>query len=207
MDNLYRPVNPEDIPKMALNDVFKLVLKSNQGVVEINNIFHYRQTFGVTGGSILAQEFINEVFPAIQSVVSDQVTFVGVEYLNYDDNSDFGIDASIAGETGDRPGEPLPTFNAWGFQYNRETRDTRNGSKRFSPISELDQAYGSPTAPMLTVLQACASSLGQYINIGGTEIWQPVIARLTPDGSTVLLTNDVKNVTYTRLTSQVSRKR
>lgn len=191
---------------MSAGDVYKLTLKSHQGAVQINNVFHYRQTFGFTGGDILAQEFINEVYPDILPILSNYVTMDEVEWLNYNDDSDFGINNSIANDTGGQAGEVLPTFNAWGFQYNRETRSTRNGAKRFSPIAEADQNFGIPTAAAIARLDTCAASLGQFVNLGGTEIWQPVIARLSADGSTVLLTNDVKNVTFKRLSSQTSRK-
>lgn len=191
---------------MAIGNVFKLVLNSKLGLKPFTNVFHYRQTFGVTGGEILAQEWINEVFPHIQSVVTVNTEFVSVEWLNYDNLADFGVDDSIAGQTGARAGESLPTFNTWGFQYNRETRATRNGSKRLGLISELDCAYGTATGAMLPVLQAAANGLAQFVNLGGTEIWQPVIARLSPDGATVLLTNDVVSVDYKRMTTQNSRK-
>ena len=191
---------------MAIGDIFKITLVSHQGAVQFNNVFHYRQTLGVLGGNILAQEFINEVYPHIKSIVSSFTVFDEVQWLNYNDLGDFGIDASIAAEIGDRAGEVIPTWNAWAFQYNRTTRETRNGSKRFSSVSELDQNFGDPTAPMLPVLEAAASGLEQFVNFGGTEIWRPVIARLDATGSTVLVTNDVQSVTFKRLASQTSRK-
>lgn len=191
---------------MSIGNVFKLILHSHVGGTQQANIFHYRQTFGVLGGDILAQEFINEVFPDIRSILSVNTVFDSVEYLNYNNTADFGIDDSIAGVTGARSGETLPRFVCYAFSYNRETRDTRNGSKRFGSIAESDQAYGDALVTWLPQLQIVADSLGQFVNLGGTEIWRPVIARLSPDGSTVLVTNDVKNVTYTRISSQNSRK-
>lgn len=197
---------PEDVTQMAAGDVFKITLNSHQGAVPFQNVFHYRQTFGVTGGDILAQEFINEVYPHIQSITSVFTVYDSVEWLNYNDLGDFGIDASIAGELGLRPGEVLPTWNSWAFQYNRTTRETRNGSKRFSSVSEDDQNFGEAIGAMLPFLEAAATGLEQFVNFGGTEIWRPVIARLSPDGASVVLTNDVRSVTYKRLASQTSRK-
>lgn len=191
---------------MSLGDRYKLTLVSQSGSTTVNNVFHYRQTLGVLGGEILAQEFINEVYPHIRSIVSNQIVFQRVEWINYDDLADFGEDDSIAGEGGERPGTTLPRFNVWSFIYNRTTRATRNGWKRFSTVAEDDQDNGAATAAMLLLLQDAANGLEQFVNFGGTEIWRPIIVRLDAKGSTILEENNVRSVTYRRLSTQNSRK-
>lgn len=191
---------------MAAGDIFKLTLHSTLGTEEAANVFHYRQTIGVLGGEQLASSWIDEVYDEIKALVSVVTVFRSVEWLNYNDLADFGIDTSIAAQTGARSGEALPSYNAWAFQYNRETRSTRNGAKRFSAIAESDQAYGAPAAVATDVINNCAASLGQLINFGGTEFWEPVIVRLNAAGDTPIVVNGVKNVTFKRITTQSSRK-
>lgn len=191
---------------MAAGDIFKLVLHSRLGTEDAANVFHYRQTVGVLGGEQLADAWITEVYDEIKALVSVVTVFQSVEWLNYNDLGDFGINTDIAAQTGARTGEALPSYNAWAFQYNRETRATRNGSKRFSAIAEGDQAYGAPAAIANDIINNCASSLGQLINFGGTEWWEPVIVRLNEAGNAPLVVNGVKNVTFKRITTQSSRK-
>lgn len=191
---------------MSAGDVLKLSLNYRVGLQVATNVFHYRQTIGVLGGEQLASAWITEVFDEIKAVSSSVTTYVDVSWLNYNDPTDFGIDPSIGGQVGARAGECLPIYNAWGFQYNRESRITRNGAKRFSAIAETDNNNGAPAPGSTTMLTNLGNSLGQLINFGGTEWWEPVIARLTPDGSAVLLVNGVKSVTFKRITTQNSRK-
>lgn len=200
------PKKGHDVTAMGFGDIIKLTLVSTVGGQTLNNVFHYRQTIGVLGGEMLAQEFINEVLPDLKPIISSSTLFRSVNWYNYDDISDFGVDDSILGEAGTVGGETLPTFTCWAFQYNRTTRATRNGSKRFGTISENDNQNGNASPLALPKLVTAANSLGQFINLGGTEIWRPVIARLSPDGASVILTNDVRDVQYKRITTQNTRK-
>lgn len=189
-----------------MGDIFKLTLVSTVGGQTLNNVFHYRQTIGLTNGNILAQEWINEILPDLKPIISSSTQFRSLNWYNYNDIADFGVDDSILGEAGTVGGETLPTFTAWAFQYNRTTRATRNGSKRFGTISETDNQNGNASPLALPKLTTAAASLGQFINFGGTEVWRPVIARLSTDGASVVLTNDVRDVSYKRITSQNTRK-
>ena len=191
---------------MSIGDRFKLTLNSQSGSTPMQNVFHYRQTLGVTGGNILAEEFINEVFPHIVSILSNTTVWQSVDWINYDDLADFGTNDSILGTVGDKAGNSMPRFNAVSFIYHRDTRATRNGAKRFSVYSEDDQNGGTPDPDFLIALQAAAEGLEQFINLGVTEIWRPIIARLSSDGSSIVLVNDVESVTFNRLTTQNSRK-
>lgn len=191
---------------MPAGDVYKLTLVAASGGTPITNVFHYRQTFGLSGGGVLADQFIEEIFPLIQDVVSNQTIFDRVEYLNYNDVADFGIDDAIQGETGERIGDTLPRFNAWSFFYQRTTRATRNGAKRFGVVSENDQTNGAADMDMLVILENTADGLSQFINLGGVDIWKPIIARISENGQEVLLENDVQAVQYRRLSTQNTRK-
>lgn len=191
---------------MPAGDVYKVTLVAASGGTPITNVFHYRQTIGLSGGGALAGEFIQEIVPLIQDIVSNQTIFDRVEYLNYDDVADFGIDDSIQGDTGERVGDTLPRFNAWSFFYQRTTRATRNGAKRFGVVSENDQTNGSADMDMQTILENTADGLSQFVNLGGIDIWKPIIARISENGQEVLLENDVQDVQYRRLSTQNTRK-
>jgi hypothetical protein len=191
---------------MSFGDVFKLTLKGTLLGQQTNNVFHYRQTVGILGGSTMVDRFLAEVFPDIKSVLASQATFTAVEWINYNDPSDFGLTPITTGQNGARSGEVLPAFIAWGFNYNRSSRVTRNGSKRFAGVMEGDVINGLAVPAFLNVLEDVAGQLGQDLQAGLTEMWRPVIARISTDGATVIQTNDVQNVTYRRITTQNSRK-
>lgn len=191
---------------MAAGDIFKLTLNSRISGQEMANVFHYRQTIGVLGGEQLASSWVTEVFDDIRLIISNTCVFVDVTWINYNDLGDFGVNTDVAGIFGNKAGEALPMYNAWAFQYNRETRVTRNGSKRFSGIVEADQSLGVALPGVLPELDSVASSLGQLINFGGTEWWEPVIARIPPGATAPTVINGVRDVTYKRITTQNSRK-
>lgn len=201
---------------MAIGDVYRLTLRSTQVNEPGNpylNVFYYRIVTS-PGSQVevdgLLAAFDNSVLGDLGQVISDTVTFDlldAVQATPLGPGSLFGQRVPSTTTIGQVSGAAMPQFVSWGFRYNRGTRLTRNGYKRFSIPGENDVDGDSPTASAQTALNTLAATLGGLIaNIGNVVEAVPVIAR-TDNTGTVLQSNSVASVQFYGVTSQNSRKR
>lgn len=190
--------------------LFRVVLHSDRvGYVgnEFINVFGYKSFLTVSSEEeALSGEFISQVLPAIKNIVNVAQSFSRVEVQNVTNGTGYFDQLLIPAQGGVRTGEQLPQFNAWGFKYNRKNIGERSGGKRFGVCSETDQNDGFPTAGMLTVLNTTAGVLGDPILEGVVETWFPVILHKPIPVSYPWSSHDIAGVTFSQLTSQVSRK-
>jgi len=172
----------------------------------IVNIFYFAEVD--TGDVVL----LAQVLTAFKADVYDTI-------ITAQQNSVMGLDLrarriggvqedtlSLLGDDGLRPGPALNSFSAWGFKLDRTTIDTRNGSKRFTGISETDVEGNEPASLMDTILDDVAAVLAINLAMANGAILEPVIFRQGSFVDPDWFGNFVSDAIFTAVTSQVSRK-
>lgn len=162
---------------MAIGDHYRLKLSGNYLGQTIINTFYYENVLTNSTAPFLNLDFLDDILPAIQAVVSDQVTFTDTEVQNLDNPSDFSV--SAFSNPGLRAGQPTPPFVAWGYTLYSNNLVHRSGGKRFAGVAEPDIDNGVPVGSVLTPLNLLAIRMGAALPTGGTAVWRPRIARIT----------------------------
>lgn len=149
--------------------------------------------------------------PAVQQIATADLTFERVEVDNVTDGLSFGSFASSA--TGTVAGNAFSPFATWYFRYNRSTKITRSGGKRFGGVAEVEVADGVAVTSFLPTLSAAANDLEQSVTwLNPTDPtnavgMSPVIVGRKPAGGYDLArVNKVESVQYVSVSTQNSRK-
>lgn len=178
------------------------------GVNEFINVFGYHDQLALpVAMSELANHFESDVLPDIAAVINENAFIVRVEYEQVIGGSNYIDHVLSSAIQGERTGEYLPKFNAWGFTYQRAARGERSGAKRFGMISESDVVSGGASGGIVALLNTLASTLESPISIGLVETWFPVILERPVPPSTTWGFHDLSGVRYARVTTQNTRKR
>lgn len=190
---------------------------------EMRNIFHYEVT-AVTGDPALSDvltTFEADVVPDMANVIVGGAYIYSLHAENLTDETtiadlDMGTD-----HPGTRAGDAMPMFNALGIKLIRTNKTTRQGQKRFSPVSETDSTAGVFSAGLVTAAEALGAALVADLEVddgaGNTATLIPVIygealpERPSKRGGTLparpSAMNPVSGYTVNPLvTSQVTRK-
>jgi len=201
---------------MAVGDIYRVSL-TTQDVTDpgnpFRNVFYYRLGVspgpGVEADGVLSA-FDNTILTPLADIVQLDTRFVLLEALNVSvpsASAQFATRVPTTETAGKVGGSKLPPFVSWGFRYNRATRATRNGYKRFSLVSEDSVSDGDPTSGTLLDIGVLEAALtGSISNIPATVEATPVIARIGPLG-TVVVESDISSVQFYAVTTQNSRKR
>lgn len=192
---------------MGLNDRYKLIDHQDFLSQDVTNVYWYQQIEGSGGADRLALAFINDVLGSIRAVQHGSLVHATIEVINFDDEADFYQEDLTTGNAGMRTGETLPKFNAWGFKLHRPTRLIRSGAKRIAGVAEGDQDAGIPSSGITAALDNLADALSAVITDGADNYWQPQIVSLSADGSTIVNDIGFTVASFSRLTTQNSRKR
>lgn len=192
---------------MGINDRYKLIDHQDFLSQDVTNVYWYQQIDGSGGAERLALAFINEVLGSIRAVQHGSLIHTTIEVINFDDEADFYQEDLTTGNAGMRTGETLPKFNAWGFKLHRPTRAIRSGAKRIAGVAEGDQDAGVPSTGIVAALDNLADALAAVISDGSDGLWQPQIVSLSEDGSTIVNDIGFTVASFSRLTTQNSRKR
>jgi len=177
---------------MAGGDAYELTLKQLDRGQEANNIFCYYQaeefvTTDPTKAQVLAENWADQILPAILGVQPAEVLTTGLSVKNLFDASDaYELGLSETGTfTGDR--DLLPTFNAYGFQLNGDNPAVKNGAKRFAGVWEDYVTDGVITGSSLTTpLDALSTALEAYVTVGliiPDNVFEPVIIKRVRSGA------------------------
>jgi len=177
---------------MAGGDAYELTLKQLDRGQQANNIFCYYQalefvTTTPTKAQVLAENWADQILPAILGVQPAEVLTTGVSVKNLFDESDaYELGLSESGTfTGDR--DLLPTFNAYGFQLNGDNPAVKNGAKRFAGVWEDYVTDGVITGSSLTTpLDALSTALEAYVTVGTIimdNVFEPVIIKRVRSGT------------------------
>ncbi len=186
--------------------LYELVLVQDYIGVECLNVFHYRSnTFEDDIQFTCGVAFNVDNLPDISLIQSEDVTYKDIFVRNITGDL---ADASVTPTTsaGDVIGAELATFYAASFRYNRVSKDTRNGAKRFTGMVEENVQNNAFTAAFQTLMDALAIVLDNTISSAG-KTFHPIILRKPELGAGVWQYSDVQNVTAKDLsTTQSSRK-
>jgi len=185
---------------------------------DVLNVYHWRvdtitSAIGLTLlGDYLAEWFYTGFLPTILALQSNAVIHTRLEINNlmaYE--TDFWVGTPASPVTGSVPGEYLSSTTAWSFQYVRQLRTTRNGSKRIGGVAESLAANNQPAAGTAALLNAAASIMGsdptvEYPTDQNIQ-FSPVIVRKAADVSLPpLAVNPVTSVIWRGLGTQNTRK-
>ncbi len=202
---------------VAISDIYQLKLYSvsTASPVEQVNVFWYKLggwgsvTPGDPVGRELALRFNTYVVAALNDCVNINQQYTKSEVVNYADPTDFDVCVTTCNypSFGARTGDILPAQDCWSFRYQRPFPGARNGYKRFSGISELDQAAGVAIGAIGALLDALAIQLESQLVTPLGVIFDPVVARTPKVLGTNPLFYNVPNVVYAGIGTQNSRKR
>lgn len=186
--------------------IYEVVLVQTYQGQECLNVFHYLHSVGDDDKqSECATAFDADILPDIAVIQSDGVVYDDVIARNLTGNlADVTLTPTQA--NGDQAGLDMSCFIAIPFRYNRITKDTRNGSKRFVGLTEEDALTTGFEAAFVTLLQALAVQLAVNIVEAGNN-FQPIVLTKPDDGAGNFTYNLLQNVqALNRTTSQNSRK-
>lgn len=193
---------------MGLGTLYKLIDRQMLLGQQCLNVYYYEsQGDGDIVGDLRAA-FIEDVLPQLRALQTQQVTHVRIDTLNVTTGLDYEEYTHPSPLNGNQSGETSPSFVAWGFRYNRASRDSRHGYKRIPGVGEGAIADGVPVAGIATPIANLAASL--QIAIGdstGGPTYLPRIVRRTGVAPLETYTAfPVQSVGFVRVTSQVSRR-
>ncbi|KKK82038.1 hypothetical protein LCGC14_2807400 [marine sediment metagenome] len=186
--------------------IYEIILEQEYFTSQIRNVFHYLSTIDLDDvQELCAQAFDEDVLQAIANLAGVNMSYNLIRCKNLTGNlADAVLDPSIS--AGVSVGAVVADFVAVSFLYARLTKDTRNGAKRFSALTEDNIAGGGFSTAYQTVMDASATVFFTNIQtVGG--IFQPIILRKPPDAMGVFTFNPLFAVqALNRVTTQNSRK-
>jgi hypothetical protein len=189
-------------------------MRSVLGGEELLNRFYY----GAAGDNTslnavtLAETFFLTVVDKLLEILSQELAVTSVYAENLDDPTDFAeLAVTSPGAIGERPGNYLSSFNAWGYTMGSTDRFIRTGGKRFGGVSEedVDQGILDPNSPVYQTVIDFAGFLDTPMTdaFDPNGLWQPV---LYSPGNTATgglpWWAAVEPAQYVRLTTQNTRK-
>lgn len=186
--------------------IYEVILKATYQGQEVLNVFAFLDLAGLDDKQgILASAFDLTTLPAIQTLQN-----TGVAYTDIICSNPTGIlaDVTIAPTTGAGSvvGTPMTTFVACSFRYNRVSKETRNGSKRYAGMVEENAVTTGFEAAYITIMNTAALVFGANVAGGGSS-FAPIILKKPPAVGPVYTYNSVANVqVLNRQSSQNSRK-
>lgn len=197
-------------------DILELRLVGSIYTEETQNVFQYKVTAaaGTPAYTDVMTDFLAHIGTELAALVSADWSATRIYVRNLTNGID--IDEAGAAITGAVAGDAATSMLAYGFRYNRATAITRHGHKRFAGVDEGDLVQNSAGAGAVTHGDALAAVLEADVSVsdggGNTATLEPVIVgRIVIPGPgygsyDLTKVNGITGVTFTGVTSQVSRK-
>lgn len=189
------------------NGIYKLTLEQKLFGQVCYNVFYYWELGGENNApQPLTTAFDGTVLPEIAKVQSDDVSYLAIRSAAMTGTAaDYVLAPSQA--DGDQVGTPLPAFMALGVTYNRQTKEVRNGAKRFAGMLKENTSGSVWTAAYTAIVDLMLPFLELDLSSGGFT-YRPIIARPPTPPSGVWTYALISNITLNGdVTSQNSRKR
>lgn len=208
---------------MNVGNLIQITASTRFSGNEIRNVFHYEvtATAGDPALSEVLDAFETDVVPAMANVLVGGAYIYALHGENLtDETTIFDLDMGLD-HPGTRAGDAMPMFNALGIKLIRTTKSTRQGQKRFSPVSETDSTSGVFSSGLITAAEALGDALIAALDVddgsGNTATLIPVIygealpERPSKRGGTLPARDAFKNPiggysVNPLVTSQVTRK-
>jgi hypothetical protein len=194
---------------IASNGIYELRLRTDRAGQDLYNVFHFLDTTGLdTHAQDLADTWKIAKTAFIRDLLSSAVTFVDILCFPVFGT---GIEVTVpytGGETGNRVGESMPSYVATSLKYQRSSRETGSGWKRFGPMTEPDVVGDFFEAVYLSFMDNAAAALEGAV-VGVSATYEPIIFRAANTAKDPLpryqLISSVNALN--RVTTQTSRKR
>lgn len=186
--------------------IYEVTLKATYQGQVVLNVFNYLDLAALDDKQdILATAFDTAVLPSIQTLQNTGVLYTDIVCANLTGiMADVTIPPTTSG--GSVIGEDMASFVACSFRYNRVTKETRNGSKRFCGMTEENAGATGFIAAYITVMTT-ASVVFLANVMGGGSSFAPIILKKPPAVGPVYTYNSVANVqVLNRQSTQNSRK-
>jgi hypothetical protein len=194
-----------------IDDVYELTLAQVDRGQTVNNVFFYHQQYEFvttlpTHAQVLAEEWRDQILPAIRAFQPAEILTTGVRVRNLFNVSDgYDLALSLAGLGG--AAEQYSTFNAVGFALNGDNPAVKNGAKRFTGINEVHVDDGVISgAVMPGLLNNVADALEQPVLVGlviEDPVFVPVIVKRVREGVPGSYTYRLPETTVEAVLSQV----
>jgi hypothetical protein len=172
-----------------------------------SNVYYYTCLDAATGSCAeLVATFFDTILGPLEAILSNQYHMFEAVAINLNNADDFSV--TPMDSPGIISGDPYPPFVAMEFKYNRLTRVSRNGYKRYAGVPESASTDGvNPTSAYATLCQDLADVLSANL-VGALTQYVPVIFRKTSAAHEPLAGTGfaVDTVSVRTLTSQISRK-
>ena len=197
----------------SLGDLIQIIDKQLLGVGgDLGlNIYYYRVT-SITGlGGTYLEDigdwFDTNVVDKVRKIQMAGYSFRGdLELRNLTNATDFFIKARD-NDGLETTGQPLPPFVTLGWRLNREGLTTRNGYKRFGPISEARMNFNTFTPAAGSDITDITAALAADIILGLVTVCEPVIVkRPIPIPATGYVYNSIGSATFRGVGTQNTRK-
>ena len=186
--------------------LYEVVLEQSYFNSNVLNVFHYlSNTSDDDVQDLCATAFDEDVMAAIAVIQGANVIYDNIRCKNLTGTlADFNQIPSQV--DGDVAGAVTADFIGAAFRYNRVSKETRNGAKRFAGMVEENIVGGNFTVAYNVDLDALAVVLSADIStVGG--VFAPIILHKPPDGGGNWTYNELQSaVNLNRLTTQNSRK-
>jgi len=208
---------------MNVGNLIQITVSTRFSGNELRNIFHYEvtNTVGDPALSDVLEAFEAQVVPEMADVIVGGAYIYGLHGENLTDETSIAdLDLALT-HPGTRAGDAMPMFNALGIKLIRTTKATRQGQKRFGPVSETDSTSGVFTSGLITAAEALGAVLIAELDAddgaGNSATLIPVIygealpERPSKRGGTLPARDSFKNPiggfsVNSLVTSQVTRK-
>lgn len=143
-------------------DIYKL--QQNFQYLGVNCLIRrYYQQIDVTGGAAdLVYQWINDVVPKIQVIVSTVCYIQTIEAENLNDSTDWQA-VSLA-EVGAQSSDQLPAYLAFGFAFPSSDKKIRAGACRIPGVTEDAVTAGVITPAYAAVMQDMADILADRLD-------------------------------------------
>lgn len=169
---------------MAANDVYSVTVKMGEPGAQVINVFFYQASPSSASATAigLRTSFDAAVRVAMQGILSTGLFFNSIDTVNLFDNSDFENYLYAVRPAGLRPGQIIPSFNAFKFKSAKPTSSQQPARKAFGYISETDVGGSSIVTggSFQTAANTLATQLGTNLVLAGPMTFQPVIVRRIP---------------------------
>lgn len=168
----------EDIPKMPAvgnNAVYELVVEMNIAGNQLRNVFYYWSQIDPApgdGSDDLNAAFESTIIPLWQPCVSDDVSFTGLNTRRLNNLTDFNFRTISA--LGGNVGTNVANFVAATIRLIRQTKETRNGSKRIGGLTEDLVVSNRLETAAEPLFEALGSGFTDILS-GGGFLFNPVI--------------------------------
>jgi len=194
---------------IATNGIYELRFRTQRAGQDLYNVFHFLDTTGLdTHAQDLADTWKIAKTAFIRDLLSSAVTFTDILCFSVFGT---GIEVTVpytGGETGNRVGESMPSYVATSLKYQRSSRETGSGWKRFGPMTEPDVLGDFFEAVYLSFMDNAAAALEGAV-VGASATYEPIIFRAANTAKDPLpryqLISSVNALN--RVTTQTSRKR